>query len=1737
SSTGNALGYLWTPPTGLSDPTILNPTATVFATTTYTLSVQGFDPTAPNLVTNPGFELGNTGFTSNYTYSATPITPGTYTITTSPSLVLATFPPCDDHTYGNGTGNMMLINGNASAGSQVWCQTIPVAQNTWYVMSAWAMCSPISPPELQFYVNSTPTGSPYPVATGTCNWQQFSSSWYSGSSSSATLCIVDQNGSGNGFFGDDYALDDIFMGPACTVSDQVTVSIADVNAVVPITAFLACNAIPAGIQLDGSASSSGPGITYLWNGPGIVSGGNTPIATVNQVGTYTLTVTLANGPTNCIVSASLDVLDDPNIVLASAAAPDDLTCVSTTVMLDGTGSSIGTTISYDWQPGFGVVSGQGTLNPEVNQQGLYTLTVTNSVSGCTATATAFVNQFTAQPVAMGSAPAPLTCTVSTVTLSGTGSTTGNNITYLWDGLGIVSGATTLNNCVVNEPGTYTLTVTNTVSECTAIVIVVVGYNGTPPTVAINSPGNLDCSASTQTLTSTGSSTGNNFNYAWTTPDGHFTGPVNGQTATVDMAGLYTLTITNSQNGCTASASVSVAADFTAPTASVATPAQINCLADSVMLDASASSGGAGFSFVWASQNGTFLSGDTTLTPWVGSAGNYTLTVTDTTNSCTAAATATVSSNTTLPVAQAGPPATLDCDGTALSLDGNGTSTGGGFSYEWTTSGGNILSGDTTLTPQVNGVGTYFLTVENAANGCTALDSVAVGQDANAPVVYIEAPSQLDCGTDELTLDASGSSAGANLTLTWVFTPAAGGSGPGFVSGDTTLTPVVNAPGTFALTLFNQTNNCEATASVTVTLDTLPPVADAGPAPTLDCTAQTAMLDGSGSSQGTQFSYLWSTGDTTDNIIVSNSGTYTLTVSNEDNGCTASDAVTVTPFGNLPNVDIVTPADLNCSLTQIQLSATASTGQEFSYNWTFTGTGTGIVSGEATLTPTVGSAGTYTLIVTNTLTTCTASASVQVEQLDDFPSADPHDSLLTLSCGLDTIYLLANAGAWHPNFTWSWTTLDGHIIDLLSLIAVVDAPGTYTFTVTDLQNGCTATDEVLVVQDANAPTADAGTPMSLTCTVLSVQLDGTGSSSGPGISYLWTTSDGVIFSGETTLTPVVTAVGTYLLTVTNSANNCQTLASVQVLDLTQPPVAVAAAPQSLTCTLQQVPLDGTGSSAGANFTYLWTGPGIVTGATTLSPVVDAPGAYTLAVSDLTNGCTALASVNLTENISPPTAVAVAPQSLDCTAQQVPLDGTGSSAGANFSYGWTGPGIGSGGTTLSPIVDAPGAYTLTVSDLTNGCTALASVNLTENINPPTAVAAAPQSLDCTLQQVPLNGTGSSAGANFSYLWTGAGIVSGATTLSPVVNLPGTYTLTVTNQTNGCTATASANLTENTTPPDADAGPLSTLSCQQSTATLQGSSTTPGAIFTWQTNDGNIVSGGNTANPVVDAPGLYLLTVTDPATGCVAGASVGVSLLFVDFPTVEITPPSCDVPTGSIEITGGLGGQWPYLFSIDGGASFTPDSLFENLQPAVYEMVVQDAGGCEQSLSVEVPGAPTLVVTLTASVTLEAGGTLQLNPQLNIPASEVASVVWSPGDWLDCTDCLRPTASPQGDITYNVLITSVDGCTASASISIQIELEDAQIYVPNAFSPNGDGINDVLVVFAKESLVTKVVSFQVFDRWGGTVFSGFDLLPNDFGTGWDGTHRGKPVDVGVYAWFAEVELLTGERRVLKGDVVVVR
>jgi len=145
------------------------------------------------------------------------------------------------------------------------------------------------------------------------------------------------------------------------------------------------------------------------------------------------------------------------------------------------------------------------------------------------------------------------------------------------------------------------------------------------------------------------------------------------------------------------------------------------------------------------------------------------------------------------------------------------------------------------------------------------------------------------------------------------------------------------------------------------------------------------------------------------------------------------------------------------------------------------------------------------------------------------------------------------------------------------------------------------------------------------------------------------------------------------------------------------------------------------------------------------------------------------------------------------------------------------------------------------------------------------------------------------------------------------------------------------------------------------------------------------------------------------------------------------------------------------------------------------------------------------------------------------------WSPSTFLSCTTCPLPIADIHRKITYFVTATNHYGCAGTDSIHIEAFCSDAQVYIPNAFTPDNDGLNDILMVRATGIQLVK--SFKVFNRWGGLVFDKANFKPNDPVFGWDGRINGVVPHPDVFVYIAEVICENGSAYSYKGNVTLLK
>ncbi len=187
-----------------------------------------------------------------------------------------------------------------------------------------------------------------------------------------------------------------------------------------------------------------------------------------------------------------------------------------------------------------------------------------------------------------------------------------------------------------------------------------------------------------------------------------------------------------------------------------------------------------------------------------------------------------------------------------------------------------------------------------------------------------------------------------------------------------------------------------------------------------------------------------------------------------------------------------------------------------------------------------------------------------------------------------------------------------------------------------------------------------------------------------------------------------------------------------------------------------------------------------------------------------------------------------------------------------------------------------------------------------------------------------------------------------------------------------------------------------------------------------------------------------------------------------------------------------------------------------------------------TIEVQPAPELRVTLPAHQEVNLGEVLTFQPIIS--GGPVANYQWQPSEGLTCTDCPNPQVQILGSVNhYTLTVTDIYGCEQQAQVSFSIN-KPKRIFVPNAFSPNRDGINDHLAVFTGPE-IEAILSMQVFDRWGGMVFQSEEVQPNQLSNGWDGTARGKVLPSGIYVWQLEAVLIDGRTIRKSGEVLLVR
>ncbi len=769
-----------------------------------------------------------------------------------------------------------------------------------------------------------------------------------------------------------------------TVNPEPTLTITDPAAV--------CS--PSTVDLTDSAVTSGsdPGTLTYWTDSGATSSLGSPEA-VTTSGTYYIKLEDANGCS--VVEAVLVTVNQAPIV--SAGPNKVLTCANPSVILNGSASG-GANFTYSWTGPNSYSS--NIASPSVNSSGVYTLTVTNG-DGCEDSDTVSVTQNKTQPTAHITASATeLTCETTAITLTAAVDSVQGTASYFWsDSLGSTS------SIEVNSPGSYSVTVTDSANGCSVIVNINVTQDIAKPVALITGNEELTCINEGVILDASSSTVQGTVSYLWS-PGGETT-----DTIDVITPGVYSVTVTDSANGCSETMVVEVLQDITEPVADIVGNEELTCANESIVLDASGSTGQGELSYLWST-------GAETATIEVGTPGEYSVTVTDSDNSCSDTFIIEVTQDITEPEAAISGNEELTCANESIVLDASGSTGQGELSYLWST-------GEETAIIDISEAGEYSVTVTDSDNGCSNTTSVEVAQDITEPSADISGVTVLTCNDGTSVLDASGSTGQGELSYLWS-------------TGEETATIEVSEAGEYSVTITDSDNGCSDTTSVEVSEDISVPEAMISGETELTCDTQSTNLDASGSVVDGEPTYLWSNGEETATINVSEPGVYSVTVTDSDNGCSDVAEITITQnaYDVVPIVSGNT--ELTCQVTSTQLDASGSTVQgTVSYTWS-TGENTSIIE--------VTEAGNYTVTVTDTDSGC-ANATVVEVTFDDTPQEIVGGSIdiCIEEETLDLTSLLP--GGYVSNGTWSDDMnsggVNGDMLDLLTINL-----GNYEFTYTE-----------------------------------------------------------------------------------------------------------------------------------------------------------------------------------------------------------------------------------------------------------------------------------------------------------------------------------------------------------------------------------------------------------------------------------------------------------------------------------------------------------------------------------------------------------------------------------------------------------------------------------------------------------------------------------------------------------------
>jgi gliding motility-associated-like protein len=987
-------------------------------------------------------------------------------------------------------------------------------------------------------------------------------------------------------------------------------------------------------------------------------------------------------------------------------------------------------------------------------------------------------------------------------------------------------------------------------------------------------------------------------YAWTaTAGGQICGATDSRFLLATGPGVFTFEVRDDSSGCVIRDTLELLPpDLPSVDFEQANPGEINCNNTTITLSVVEENN---VDYSWTGPNG-FLADTREI--MASDSGTYVITTSFIDSGCSSTDSVTIDININPPFILASPGTDsvfVGCND-AANLNGFVAEDVEDYTASWLdASGAEVASGESfsTTTP-----GLYIFEVTNNDNGCTSVDSTVVSADAELPMVMIEqdpAPS-FNCNGDDVELNAIVTNANPNAVQTEWTSPDGGELAPGT---EDLLTPTVIVPGTFNLTITDEATGCTATDMVTVAYDTIPPAAIATVDGLVSCDSETALLNGSASGQGPNITYNWrslSLGDVSNNINepVGAPGLYVLTVRDTLSGCVATDTVLVVQDTMPPVVNLTPAQNLNCNRDTVAFAASVDLDPgTFTVDW---GANISIIENDTIARVT--QPGIYTVTVTNDITGCETVLTREVEDLDDEPEIVLASNLLSLDCNINQVTLDATGSTVSDSTVtvqYQWTSIEGSLISPTNGQTVqTEDPGIYVLTLTNVVSNCAVTDTVVVEDNQDTPTAVTSVnQIQLDCLTPTGLLDGTGSSTGDNLIYIWQVIEGgtvvdTLAIGPDVLTTTVSNEGIYRLRILNTTSGCSAgAAPVQVSIEGEVPQIVFGAPTDIglidyDCNAAdtidvEVSLANDTLLDSANLIYEWSAGVVFDGDVNTVGILE-PGIYSLMVTDTSTGCVGENEI-IVEDIREFPEVEFENESptLTCTETTIGLDASGSTFMPDTTaYSWMDIDGMELGTDATLEVTMPGMYQFMVTNTITGCSTVDTTMVVEDTNPPAVMQEAPEDFTCITEDLLLSAAPTGDANDFTTEWSvvdGGGVVPNDGTLTANVDAPGTYQLTLTSNLNGCDSTVVFEVAADTTAPAGEIAMPDLLGCPGQTVTLDASAYGNNGEFDieWTSTAGNISPATGSFLVDVDAPGTYTLLVTDPNNGCEAMDTISVEL----------------------------------------------------------------------------------------------------------------------------------------------------------------------------------------------------------------------------------------------------------------------